>query len=211
MDIVGALVNRHKFVKRGDFLYHEGDKFRSIIAVIQGSVKLSIKSGHAEEQILGFQFVGETVGLSGMHSGHYLTNAQTLENSHICEMPFDLLDKYANLMPQLQREIGRLLSQELACSQYHSRSLGKKTAEERLASFLLNLSSRYSQRGYSPNRFILAMTRNDIANYLGLTKETISRLFNKFQEQNLLLTQKKRVIINNISLLNTVAGISKNV
>jgi CRP/FNR family transcriptional regulator, anaerobic regulatory protein len=207
MDMIGALVNRHKFVKRGDFLYHKGDKFSSIIAVIQGSVKLSIKSGHDDqEQILGFQIVGETVGLSGMHSRHYLTNAQTLENSHICEIPFDLLDEYANIMPQLQREIGHLLSEELACSQYHSRSLGKKTAEERLASFLLNLSYRYSQRGYSPNRFILAMTRNDIANYLGLTKETISRLFNKFQEQNLLFMQKKHVIINNINLLKTIAG-----
>jgi CRP/FNR family transcriptional regulator len=206
VDMVSPIVIHHQFVNRGDFLFHKGEPFRSVIAVVQGSVKLSVKSAQIQEQILGFRLIGETVGLSGMHSGNYLTDAVTLENCHICEIPYDTLDKYANLVPQLQREIRHLLSDELACRQQHSVSLGKKTAEERLASFLLNLSHRYSQRGYSANSFVLAMTRSDIANYLGLTKETVSRLFNKFHEKGLLFTQRKYIQITDSGLLKTVAG-----
>ena len=207
VDVLSPIINRCQFVKRGDFLYRKGDKFHSNIAIAQGSVKLSI-SNQAQEQIMGFRLIGEIVGMSGMHNGKYLTDAQLLENSHICEIPFEMLDNLANNVPQLQRKFRQLLSQLLVCGQYQSVSLGKKTADERLASFLLNLSYRFNQRGYSANSYILAMTRNDIANYLGLTKETISRLFKKFHEKGLLLIQKKHVQIANIDLLKTVAGIN---
>ena len=207
IDMVRPMVNRHQFVKRGDFVFRKGDNFRSIIAVAKGAVKLLVKYEKDQEQVLGFRLIGEIVGLGGMHKGHYLMDAQALENSLLCEIPFDLFEKFAHLVPQIQRELRRLLSDELVRNQYQSVSLGKKTAEARLASFLWNISYRYSQQGcYSVDNYILPMARHDIANFLGLTKETISRIFQKFQEKGVLLTQRKQVRITNLDLLKAMAG-----
>jgi CRP/FNR family transcriptional regulator len=73
--------------------------------------------------------------------------------------------------------------------------LGKRTAEERLASFLLSLSARFRQRGLSATEFNLPMSRQDIGNYLGLAIETVSRLFAHFQEQGLLRVNRKQITI----------------
>lgn len=207
IDMVGSIVNHQQFVKRGDFIFHQGDKFRSIIAITQGAVKLSVKSNQTQEQVLGFRLIGEIVGLNGIHTGNYLTDAQAIENSFLCEIPYEMLDRFAYLMPKIQHELRRLLSHELIFHQYQSISLGKKTAEKRLASFLLNISHRYSQRGFfSADHYILPMPRHDIANFLGLTKETVSRTFHQFREKGVLLTQKKHVHITNFKLLKTIAG-----
>ena len=208
IDMVRPMVNRHQSVKRGDFIFRKGDKFRSIIAVTQGAVKLLAKYGENEEQVLGFRLIGEMVGLGGMHSGYYLMDAQALENSLLCEIPIDKFDKFTHIVPKIQRELRQLLSDELVRNQYQSVSLGKKTAEARLASFLWNISYRYNQQGcYSVDNYILPMARHDIANFLGLTKETVSRLFQKFQEKGILLTQRKRVQITNLETLKMMAGI----
>jgi CRP/FNR family transcriptional regulator len=208
INMVRPMVNRQQSVKRGDFIFRQGDKFRSIIAVTQGAVKLLVKYDNNQEQVLGFRLIGEVVGLGGMHRGHYLMDAQALENSLLCEIPFERFEKFAHLVPQIQRELRRLLSDELVRNQYQSVSLGKKTAEARLASFLWNISDRYHQQGcYSIDNYILPMARHDIANFLGLTKETISRLFQKFQEKGILLTQRKRVRITNIEMLKAMAGV----
>jgi len=207
INMVGPTTNRKQFVKRGDFVFHQGDKLRSIIAIAQGSVKLLVKNGQTQEQVLGFRLVGEILGLAGMHGGNYLMDAQALENSLLCEIPFDMLDKFAYLVPQIQHKLRQLLSDELVCNLNQSISLGKKTAEERLAAFLLNISHRYSERGYySADNYILPMARHDIANFLGLTKETISRLFHKFQDKGIILAHRKQIQITNLNRLKTMAG-----
>jgi CRP/FNR family transcriptional regulator len=206
VDMISPIVKRHLFVRRGEFLYRKNDKFRSLIAIVQGTVKMSVRYDQDQEQILGFRIIGDVVGLSGLAGGHYLSDAQILENSHICEIPFETLEQFALSVPKIQHQIMQLLSKELVSCQYQSISLGKKNAEQRLASFLLNLSHRYNRQGYSADYFILAMTRNDIANYLGLTKETVSRLFNKFKEKCILFTQKKHIQITNTDILRKISN-----
>jgi len=206
VDIVGSIMRYRQYVKRGDFLYRKGDKFSSIIAIVKGSAKLSVTYHKNYEQILGFRLIGETVGLSGMRDKVHLTDAQVLEETRICEIPFEALEQFANSVPQIQLEITKLLSDELVHIQEQAISLGKKLAEEQLASFLLDISKRYQEHGYSPENYVLGMTRNDIANYLGLTKETVSRLLNRFQKDGILLIKTKRIQIVNASLLNAIAG-----
>jgi len=206
VDMLGSVMRYRQYVKRGDFLYRKGDKFSSIIAIVKGSAKLSVTYHKNHEQILGFRLIGETVGLSGMRDRVHLTDAQILEETRICEIPFEALEQFAHSVPQIQLEMTRLLSEELVHVQQQAISLGKKLAEERLASFLLDISRRYQERGYSPKNYVLGMTRNDIANYLGLTKETVSRLLNRFQKDGILLIKTKRIQIVNASLLNAIAG-----
>jgi CRP/FNR family transcriptional regulator, anaerobic regulatory protein len=89
----------------------------------------------------------------------------------------------------------RIAAKEISAEQQMLMQLGKRTAEERLASFLLSLSSRFSQRGLSATGFNLPMSRQDIGNYLGLAIETVSRLFAHFQEQGLLQVNRKQITI----------------
>jgi len=206
VNLVGSVMRYRQYVKRGDFLYRKGDEFSSIIAIVQGSAKLSVEYQEGHEQILGFSLIGETVGLSGMRDKVHLTDAQVLEETRICEIPFETLDQFALSVPKIQREITKLLSDELVHFQQQNISLGRKLAEEQLASFLLDISKRYQERGYSPENYVLGMTRNDIANFLGLTKETVSRLLNRFQKDGILSIKGKHIQITNVSGLNTVAG-----
>lgn len=206
VNMVGSVMRYRQYVKRGDFLYKKGDKFSSIIAIVQGSAKLSVNYRQDYEQILGFSLIGETVGLSGMRDKVHLTDAQTLEETRICEIPFDTLEQFASSVPQIQREITKLLCDELVHIQQQNISIGKKLAEEQLASFLLDISNRYRERGYSAENYILGMTRNDIANFLGLTKETVSRLLNRFQKEGILLIKGKHIQIFHVAGLNAIAG-----
>jgi len=84
--------------------------------------------------------------------------------------------------------------------------LGGMTAEQRLAAFLLSLSRRHHRLGYSANHFVLRMTREEIGDYLGLTIETISRLFSRFQREGLIGVQQRDVELRNIERLREMVG-----
>ena len=110
-------------------------------------------------------------------------------------MPFDSLESLCSTLPGLNRQIMRVAAREISAEQQMLMQLGKRTAEERLASFLLSLSTRFNQRGLSATEFNLPMSRQDIGNYLGLAIETVSRLFAHFQEQGLLHVNRKQITI----------------
>lgn len=93
---------------------------------------------------------------------------QALETTSVCEIPFDRLDELSMLLPQLRRQLMRIMSREIRDDQQMMLLLSKKTADERIASFLINLSARFSARGFSASQFRLSMSRNEIGNYLGL-------------------------------------------
>eukprot|EP00481_Brizalina_sp_1-RS-2013_P002047 TRINITY_DN5329_c0_g1_i1.p1 TRINITY_DN5329_c0_g1~~TRINITY_DN5329_c0_g1_i1.p1 ORF type:complete len:126 (+),score=32.46 TRINITY_DN5329_c0_g1_i1:38-379(+) len=112
-------------------------------------------------------------------------------------------------MPKLRQQIMRLMSNEIKGDQEMILLLSKKNAEERLAAFLYNLSTRFSQRGFSPREFRLTMTRGDIGNYLGLTVETISRLLGRFQKADILSVKGKYITIEDHDALMELAGVYK--
>ncbi|MGB5259585.1 MAG: helix-turn-helix domain-containing protein, partial [Gammaproteobacteria bacterium] len=112
-----------------------------------------------------------------------------------CELPFSKLEKLCQDLPGLQRQLLNVVGREITTDQQMLMLLGKRTAEERLASFLLSLSSRYKQRNLSATEFNLPMSRQDIGNYLGLAIETVSRLFAQFQDRRLLKVNRRQIII----------------
>ena len=182
-------------MQAGQHLYRAGDKGRSLYAVRSGAAKSYCITESGEEQVLGFTLPGELVGLDGLSDGFYTSSSIVLETSSICEMPFDSLEVLCSRLPGLNRQIMRVAAKEISAEQQMLMQLGKRTAEERLASFLLSLSSRFSQRGLSATEFNLPMSRQDIGNYLGLAIETVSRLFAHFQEQGLLHVNRKQITI----------------
>ncbi|WP_373331818.1 fumarate/nitrate reduction transcriptional regulator Fnr [Thiopseudomonas alkaliphila] len=207
LDLLDDIVKRGRPLKKGDYLFRQGDSFSSVFAVRSGSLKTYSVSDCGEEQITGFHLPSEFVGLSGVDTELYPTSAIALETTSICEIPFERLDELSATLPQLRRQLMRIMSREIRDDQQMMMLLSKKTADERIATFLVNLSARFSARGYSATQFRLAMSRNEIGNYLGLAVETVSRVFTRFQQASLIEAEGKEIkIINNEELCQLAGG-----
>ena len=206
MDALDDIVKRGRPLKKGEFLFRQGDTFTSVFAVRSGALKTFSLSDAGEEQITGFHLPSELVGLSGMDTELYPVSAQALETTSVCEIPFERLDELSVSLPQLRRQLMRVMSREIRDDQQMMLLLSKKTADERIATFLVNLSARFSARGFSANQFRLAMSRNEIGNHLGLAVETVSRVFTRFQQSKLLEAEGKEVHILDPIELCALAG-----
>lgn len=206
MDTLDEIVKRGRPMKKGEFLFRQGDAFNSVFAVRSGALKTFSLSDDGDEQITGFHLPSELVGLSGMDNEIYPVSAIALETTSVCEIPFERLDELAEQLPQLRRQLMRIMSREIRDDQQMMLLLSKKTADERIATFLVNLSARFRARGFSANQFRLAMSRNEIGNYLGLAVETVSRVFTRFQQNNLLEAEGKEVHILDPIELCALAG-----
>ena len=206
MDALDEIVKRGRPLKKGEFLFRQGDAFNSVFAVRSGALKTFSLSDSGDEQITGFHLPSELVGLSGMDSDAYPVSAMALETTSVCEIPFERLDELSVQLPQLRRQLMRIMSREIRDDQQMMLLLSMKTADERIATFLVNLSARFRARGFSANQFRLAMSRNEIGNYLGLAVETVSRVFTRFQQNKLLEAEGKEVHILDPIELCALAG-----
>ena len=172
-------------LRPGQPLFHEGDPSTRVFTLTRGAVKLYKLLPDGRRHITGFMFPGDFLGIS-VDEEHAFT-AEALEDSQLCWFPRSRFDEFADTHADLERELYRLAAHELAAAQAQMLLLGRKTAEERLASFFTALIERAERRG--GGRVIavsLPMSRSDIADYLGLTKETVSRI--------LAVLKRKRVI-----------------
>lgn len=192
---VENIVYARRRVHRGEALFSAGDEFKAIYAVRCGFFKTSIVDGEGREQVTGFFMGGELLGMDGVGSGRYHCAASALEDSEVCVMPFALVESMAREVPALQRNLHAVLSREIVREHGVMMLLGSMRAEQRLAAFLLNLSRRFTRRGYAARDFRLRMTREELGSFLGLKLETVSRLFSKFQEDGLLEVNQKHVSI----------------
>ncbi|MGE6661472.1 fumarate/nitrate reduction transcriptional regulator Fnr [Pseudomonas sp. NPDC077408] len=206
MESLDEIVKRGRPLKKGETLFRQGDAFSSVFAIRSGALRTFSVTDAGEEQITGFHLPSELVGLSGMDTETYPVSAQALETTSVCEIPFERLDELSVLLPQLRRQLMRIMSREIRDDQQMMMLLSKKTADERIATFLINLSARFSARGFSANQFRLPMSRNEIGNYLGLAVETVSRVFTRCQASGLLEAEGKEVRILDSIRLCALAG-----
>ena len=203
---IERVVYARRRVKRGEALFNAGDAFNAVYAVRSGFLKTTVLNDDGREQVTGFHMGGELLGLDGIGSGRYNGNAISLEDSEVCVLPFSLIEELGREIPAMQRHLHCVLSREIVRDHGVMMLLGSMRAEERLAAFLLNLSKRFTARGYSPSDFHLRMTREEIGSYLGLKLETVSRLFSRFQDDGLIEVQQKHVQILDIEGLKAVLG-----
>ncbi|MBT3146240.1 fumarate/nitrate reduction transcriptional regulator Fnr [Neptunomonas phycophila] len=206
MDRLDDIIEKSRPLKKGDHLFHQGDAFKSVYAIRAGSVKTYTITDQGEEQITGFYFPGELVGLSGYDDGIYPISVKMLETTAVCEIPFDNLDDLCGQLPELRRQVMRTMSKEIKDDQQMMLLLSKKNAEARIATFILKLSQRFKARGYSEHKFRLSMSRNEIGNYLGLAVETVSRIFTRFQKSEILAVDGKEIELLSIDKLYEISG-----
>lgn len=206
MHQLDQLVSNRRRVKKGESIYRAGDRFTALYAIRLGSCKTSVLGEDGREQIAGYHMPGDLVGLDGIGAARHGCEAIALEDSEACVLPFEHLEGLAHRLPPLQNNLHRLLSHEISRNHSVMLTLGSMRAEERLAVFLLDLSKRYQDRGYSSTEFVLRMTREEIGSYLGLKLETVSRLFSRFQQEGLIQVQGRAIKLLDTTVLRQLAG-----
>jgi len=193
------LVSTRRRIKRGDHLYRAGAAFDAIYAIRSGFFKTDVLLEDGRDQVTGFQMAGELLGLDGISTEHHTCNAIALEDSEICAIPFSRLEGLSREIHTLQHHFHKVMSREIVRDHGVMMLLGTMRAEERLAAFLLNLSQRFTARGFSHAEFYLRMTREEIGSYLGLKLETVSRAFSRFQEEGYIAVQQKHIRILDVN------------
>ena len=201
------VIQQRRLVRKGEAIFNQGGKSGCIFAVRSGSVKTFTTAKNGEEQILGFHLPGELLGLDGLDNQIHSCSGVALDTSTICELPIDDLNVLCVKMPGLQQQLLSLISDEITKDHTMLLLLARSNAEQKLATFFINLSNRFKARGYSADEFDLTMSRYDIGNYLGLADETVSRLISKFRDRKYIDADRKKIkIINHVSLCKIAEG-----
>ena len=209
LKLVDTIIERKKPVHKNDYLFRAGDSNRSIYAVLSGSVKTLVDNPNGEEQIVGFHLPGELLGMDGFSGDAHTCSSVALETSSVCEFPLEKLDEVCHEVPSIQYAMRRIMGKEVTKDHAMLLLLGRMSAEEKLASFLVSLSKRMAQRHWKPTEFNLTMPRQDIANYLGLAVETVSRLFAHLQDEKIIEVDRRRVNISDMDRLKAIVGDSE--
>ena len=186
----------------GEHIFREGDEFTAIAAVRAGTVKTYVIDPDGHEQVLGFFLPGEVIGLNAIHQSRYPCNAVALDKAMLCRFSFPKMALLASRLPGLQAQLFRLLSQDIGKAALLA---GDYSADQRMAAFLVSLSRRYAQRGFSATRFHLTMSRTDIANYLRLAPETVSRVLRRFQEDRMVTVERREISLDDAAALAALA------
>jgi CRP/FNR family transcriptional regulator len=200
------IIKRTRNLKKNDYLYRIGDKLQSLYAIKSGSIKSLELAQDGYIQITGFHLPGELLGVDAISDERHPCDAVALEPVQVCEIPLDRLENLAQEIPGLQKQLLRIMSKEIVKEQGQLMMLGKMTADARLATCLLSLSDRFKSLGLPAEQFRLSMSRQDLGDYLGLALETVSRLFSRFQENEVIKVEGRLVQILNFSKLQSVAG-----
>ncbi len=199
------IIERKRPLAAGDFAYRTGDPFRALYAVRSGLIKTYILEESGDEHITGFHFPGELVGFDAIATGTHTCSARALDTTSLCEIPFDNLDALAGEIPGLRQQLFRLMSREIHRDEQERRTQSQAAADPRLAAFLVDVSGRFAKLGYSPFDFRLKISNQDLASFLGLAPETVSRLFRRFRDQGLVTIKSKQVQIHDLEGLKRLA------
>ncbi len=164
----------------GDPLFDEAEPAEHLFNVTAGTVKVYKLLSDGRRQVTGFLFPGDFLGLANQET--YAYSAEAVTHTALCRFPRRKLERLLEKYPKMQRRLLGMASHELAVAQEQMLLLGRKTAREKIASFLLMLSRRATQRGQAGDPVSVPMSRHDIGDYLGLTTETVSRSFTQLKQ-----------------------------
>jgi CRP/FNR family transcriptional regulator len=162
----------------------EGEPADALFNITEGTVKVYKLLADGRQQITGFLFAGDFVGLSS--NDFYVYSAEAITAVSYCRFPRRQLERLLDDFPQMEHRLLRIASNELAAAQNQMLLLGRKSAREKLASFLLMLSRQAERVGRVATPVQLPMTRREIADYLGLTVETVSRTFTQLRKEKVI-------------------------
>ena len=201
------IIKPHKTIPRYHNLFRIGAPLRSLYVLRSGSAKTWNVTEEGEDHIIRFYFPGDVLGLGAISRGVYDCNATTLDTCSLCELPFHRFQKLAEEIPNLNYQLLKLMSREIAQEEQRIILRANRSAPTRLASFLNCLSRNFAEQGFSSREFNLTMGRKEIANYLGLALETVSRTFSHFQDEGVLQVEGKHICVTDQARLEKLSGL----
>jgi CRP/FNR family transcriptional regulator len=203
LHLLSELVNQQTILHRNEYIYRAFETFRKIFIIRSGSVKTFKINSNGEKIITGFCYPGEILGFDAIATKTYQENALALDTVSVCELNFNELEKLSSKFPSYQHQLVKLMSEKLSSNFFLNLS---SSAESKIAFFLLTISNKMKNYGTTGMNFNLSMTREDIARYLGLATETVSRILSKFQLNNILECSKKNIFLKDYSQLQILAS-----
>ena len=206
INIIDELVIDRPQLKKSDYLFHSGDKFQSLFALKSGAIKTYGSTRDGREQITGFHFPGELIGLDAIGNNMHNCNAVALEKTVVCELPYNNIENISLQIPSIQQEITRLMSLEIRNDEEMLMAIGSMRAEQRVACFLFSLYRRLSSRDNDKSMFRLPMTREEIGNYLGLSLETVSRRMSSLHEDGVINVENRLIKLKDIDRLQALCS-----
>ncbi len=195
----------NKRVFKEHVLFAIGDELNALFVIRSGQLKSVISDVAGTHKIVSFHMSGDVIGFDGLVDGRHRVTVMGLDDSDVCIFPIPLLDRLCESFPILQTRLRKSLAAEMTDG-HHRLLMSDQSSEQRFADFILSLSTKWTQRGYSSKEFSLRMSRADLANYLGITIETLSRLIAKFRAAGLIDVAQRRITILNVFMLKEVAA-----
>nr|WP_256079295.1 helix-turn-helix domain-containing protein [Massilia sp. YIM B04103] len=198
------LLFQHVQFKTGQRIHTIGQSFDTLYIVNSGFLKTVLIDEFGNEQVLSFPMKGDLLGVDGIHSRHYTSEAVALSDCDLILLPFKKLTALSRVHLELENMLYGVMSRELVREQAMIGMLGALSAEARVARFLVSLSERFAQMGYSSKLFNLRMTRHEIGSYLGLTLETVSRTLSAFNEIGMISVDQRTIGIKDADALRSL-------
>lgn len=197
-----SMVRKSGQLPAGSYLFRAGDRFTAIFAVRSGCIKSHSFDAGGHEQVHGFHLRGEVLGFDAVYPDRHCCSALILESSSVCVIPYRDLVRQSAEFHSLHSQVLRLMSREFSKQLMFPEGSG---ATQRLAAFLLDINSRLRQEDSADHEFHLPMSREDISNYLGITAETLSRLFAKFRRKHLIDVDRRHICLLDPMRLDLIA------
>jgi CRP/FNR family transcriptional regulator len=204
-DIPAGTLKKGQHLIKGETIFRAGDPFRALFTIRSGAFKTLVSNETDSERVLGYHIPGELVGTEGMARESYTCTARALEKSKICEINLESLMESGVSKEAIQQAIIAILGKEIAFNHSVNASLIRQSSEQRLAAFLYCLYERMQSTGLSGAAFRLSMSRADISSYLGVAKETVSRILAKFQKQGIIDVDGKMFSLKDMEKLEELA------
>lgn len=202
------LITKKSFEK-GDIIFSEGELFDKLFIINNGSIKIYTYTKDGKEQILYILKEGEFLGdLNLLKNDIFKFNAMALESTNMCIIHKDDFDILIKTNPEISIKILEYAHDRIASLENLVQTLTTKDVEVRLASLLINLSSTFGIKTDIGIEITLPLTREDMANFIGVTRETVSRKLSYFQSQNIIeIFENKIILIKDIDVLKELVQI----
>ena len=195
---------RHVAYEKHQTLFDQGEVADFVYNITAGSVRLFKLLPDGRRQIVGFALPGDFLGLSLSEQNTF--SAEALSAAAVCQFPRAAFSELLDVKPHLLRRLHDMASHELSLAQDQMVILGRRTAEEKVAAFLLGLRKRWARIDGSTVRAPLPMSRQDIGDFLGLTVETVSRMMTKLARDKMIVITPDGVRLLDLARLEALAA-----
>lgn len=191
-ELLRGIPLRHRVLKAKEYVFRAGQPRHSLFLVHAGFFKTCLASADGREKITGFRMRGDMLGLDSIGIGTYACDAIALDVGEVWELPYSDL---CGSLPEFERRITAFLAAEIRRDWNWMLTLATLSADQRVASFLLDMATRLGSLGFSRQHMILRMTRADLGSFLALKLETVTRALSRLQDQGLIVVQGKEITL----------------